>query len=103
MKEIGSATLAGQLDGEDLGQMTHLGRSQRLTAIWGVGQWTADMMGIFYFGDADIWPDGDSAARKQLAMLANADESTIDIATHFAPYRSYLALYMWRQTKTKPT
>ena len=102
MGAIAAATLAGKLDGNKLGELGHEERSQRLTAIWGVGQWTADMMGIFYFGDADIWPDGDNAARKTLERLTSPRRKTVRTAARFAPYRSYLALYMWRQVNATP-
>lgn len=97
MRAIALATLAHQLDETMLRELDHDDRTSCLTEIWGVGQWTADMMGIFYFGDPDIWPDGDTTARKNLERLTSRRRKTIRTAAHFAPYRSYLALYMWHQ------
>jgi DNA-3-methyladenine glycosylase II len=91
------------LDAEVLSALSHEERSARLTAIWGVGQWTADMMSIFYFGDPDIWPDGDVAARKTLTRLTSPRRKTVLTAARFAPYRSYLALYMWAHVDAPPT
>jgi len=102
MKAIAQTTVEGQLDASELGQMHHRDRTQRLTAIWGVGQWTADMMNIFYFGDPDIWPDGDVTARKTLEKLTSSRRKTIRTAARFAPYRSYLALHMWRHVDATP-
>jgi DNA-3-methyladenine glycosylase II len=102
MGAIAAAALAGELDAEVLGGMETAARTQRLTQIWGVGQWTADMLSIFYFGDADIWPEGDTTARKTLERLTSARRKTVRTAARFAPYRSYLALYMWRQADAKP-
>lgn len=102
MKAIAQATLNGQLNVDELSEMDHGDRSQRLTAVWGVGQWTADMMGIFYFGDPDIWPDGDVTARKTLEKLTSSRRKTTRTANRFAPYRSYLALYMWRHVDASP-
>ncbi len=102
MGAIAIASLEGQLEAEALEQLEHSERSQRLTALWGVGQWTADMMGIFYFADPDIWPDGDVTARKTLEKLTSVRRKTTRTAARFAPYRSYLALYMWRQADAKP-
>ena len=101
-RAIAEATKLGQLDVEELRGMENGDRTQRLTAIWGVGQWTADMMSIFFFGDPDIWPDGDTTARKTLERLTSPRRKTIRTAAHFAPYRSYLALYMWRQADAVP-
>ena len=100
MRAIALAKLANQLDETMLNELDHEDRSQCLTEIWGVGQWTADMMGIFYFGDPDIWPDGDTTARKNLERLTSRRRKTVRTAARFAPYRSYLALYMWHQADT---
>ena len=102
MRAVAQVALSGQLDAEDLGALEYEERTKRLTAIWGVGQWTADMMSIFYFGDPDIWPDGDVTARKTLERLTSPRRKTTRTAAHFAPHRSYLALYMWRQVDAAP-
>ena len=102
MRAIAMATAAGQLNAEELSALAYGERTQRLTAIWGVGQWTADMMSIFYFGDPDIWPDGDTTARKMLESLTSSRRKTVRTAARFAPYRSYLALYMWQQADAPP-
>ncbi|MCW5725422.1 MAG: DNA-3-methyladenine glycosylase 2 family protein [Maricaulaceae bacterium] len=99
---IAAEARAGGLEAESLRGLDHAGRSARLTAIWGVGQWTADMMSMFYFGEADIWPDGDVAARKTLQKLTSARRKTALTARRFAPHRSYLALYMWAHADAPP-
>ena len=102
MGAIAAAARAGELDAEALGKMETSDRTQRLIQIWGIGQWTADMLNIFYFGDPDIWPDGDTTARKTLEKLTSARRKTTRTAARFAPHRSYLALYMWRQADAAP-
>ncbi|OLF80579.1 3-methyladenine DNA glycosylase [Maricaulis sp. W15] len=77
-------------------------RTARLTEIWGVGQWTADMMNIFYFGEQDVWPDGDVAARKTLERLTSKRRKTVRTAAMFKPYRSWLAYYMWAHVDAPP-
>ncbi len=75
--------------------LDHARRSELLCAIWGIGQWTADMMAIFYYHEPDIWPEGDLAVqrgfRSYLGRRKPAKASLL-----FAPNRSLLALYMWR-------
>ncbi|MEO1094702.1 MAG: DNA-3-methyladenine glycosylase 2 family protein [Cyanobacteria bacterium J06638_28] len=102
VRAVAEAALAGQLDVAALSKLDARDRAQRLTAIWGVGQWTADMMSIFYFGDPDIWPDGDVTARKTLEKLTSPRRKTVRTAARFAPHRSYLALYMWRHVDATP-
>lgn len=90
------------LDTDELRALTIAERTARLTAIWGVGQWTADMMNMFYFGEPDIWPDGDVAARKTLERLTSKRRKTVRTAQRFKPYRSWLALYMWAHADGPP-
>lgn len=90
------------LDAEELRALSVPERTARLTAMWGVGQWTADMMNMFYFGEPDIWPDGDVAARKTLERLTSKRRKTVRTAERFRPYRSWLALYMWAHVDAPP-
>ena len=91
---IRQAEEAGLLRGE-LAFMPHAERSAILCSIKGVGQWTADMIGIFHYLDPDIWPVGDVAAVGCLRRLTGCQD-TREIAAAFAPYRSILARYTWR-------
>lgn len=99
---IARTALDGGLNAEELRALSTPERAARLTAIWGVGQWTADMMSMFYFGDPDVWPDGDVAARKTLERLTSPRRKTVRTAARFAPHRSYLALYMWNHVDAPP-
>ncbi len=93
---------SGELEAEYLEKLDHKARSKHLTQLWGVGQWTADMISIFYFGDEDVWPDGDLVARKTLEKLTSRRRKTVRTAGHFTPHRSRLALYMWEYNDVVP-
>ena len=99
---IAAANRQGALEAETLRALAPQDRSERLVEIWGVGRWTADMANIFYFGEPDIWPDGDVTARKTLEKLTSKRRKTVRTAARFAPYRSYLARYMWRHADAPP-
>lgn len=101
---IHAAEAGGLLEKRRLGRMDHLQRSAQVSQIWGVGQWTCDMLSMFYFAEPDIWPRADSAANKILAQFAQQDGvpgQAWELAELFAPYRSYLAMYAWRIADTK--
>lgn len=100
---IAEAVRGGRLAEAELMSLDAEARAARLTEIWGVGRWTADMANMFWFGEEDIWPDGDVAARKTLERLTSARRKTVRTAARFAPYRSYLALYMWRHVDAPPS
>jgi DNA-3-methyladenine glycosylase II len=94
LQAIRAAEAMGHLD-DSLAAMTHAERSAILCRIKGVGPWTADMIGIFHYGDPDIWPVGDVAAVGSLRRLTGCDDTTA-FAAAFAPHRSWLARYAWR-------
>lgn len=102
MGAIAEAAASGGLDEAELRSLDHEARARVLTAIWGVGPWTADMISISYFGDPDVWPDGDVTARKTLERLTSRRRKTTRTAAQFAPHRSYLSIYMWRHADATP-
>ena len=95
LQSIREAEREGLLHGDRLQRMTPDAIVQRLVTIRGVGPWTCDMALIFYFRLPDIWPDGDVAVQRTFASLVGR-RSPHKAAAKFSPYRSYLALSMWR-------
>ncbi len=70
-----------------------------LTAIRGVGPWTAEMQLLFTFGRPDVLPVGDLGVRRGIERLLGADLTRTEMRTRaeqWAPYRSYASLYLWR-------
>ena len=84
----------GLLCSDVVGEMDPALRSAHLQGIWGVGPWTCDMAAIFLFGDPDVWPASDIAVRKTLQKFVG--DKAVLVADRCSPYRSTLALYMWR-------
>ena len=95
LQSIRSAEREGLLCEGHLRKMTPGEIVQRLMTIRGVGPWTCDMAQIFYFSLPDIWPEGDVAVQRTFASLIGR-RSPNKAAAKFSPYRSYLALSMWR-------
>ncbi|MGZ4649786.1 MAG: AlkA N-terminal domain-containing protein [Kineosporiaceae bacterium] len=60
----------------------------RLTAIPGVGAWTAEYVAMRALADPDAWPAGDLVLRRRLA----AREGDPD---RWRPWRAYGALHLW--------
>jgi DNA-3-methyladenine glycosylase II len=60
---------------------------------WGLSHWSASMLAIFYFGFEDVYPVNDGSI-KRITGLLEQKGITFD-PVKAAPYRSYLALYLW--------
>lgn len=99
-----AAELAGALDARALRRQDHVTRTASLTRLRGIGPWSADMVSMFFFREPDIWPLGDLAVRKTFDRYVSG-HPRLDLhsgAAIFAPYRSFLALYMWRIANNGP-
>lgn len=77
---------------------------RRLTAVRGVGPWTAEMFLLFTLGRPDVWAAGDLGLREGLRILTAAEERPTpkEFAAAGAPYRpwrSVLSWHLWRATE----
>ena len=71
-----------------------------LTAVKGIGQWTAEMILMFKLGRTDVMPATDLGVRKGYSIIfkskALATPKTILQHSHiWSPYRSFAAKYFW--------
>ncbi|MES2729691.1 MAG: DNA-3-methyladenine glycosylase 2 family protein [Pseudomonadota bacterium] len=89
-----------------LAEMSASERAKMLCQIWGIGQWTCDMMSLFYFRDPDVWALGDGGLLRAVGIMTDTPKPTVthmvDFAAPFAPYRGYLSLYLWRILDNAP-
>ena len=74
---------------------------ERLTRVRGVGQWTVEMLLIFYLGHPDILPLGDLGIRKGFALTFGmkrlpAPRTMTTRGERWRPYRSLACWYLWR-------
>ncbi|EMA24349.1 DNA-3-methyladenine glycosylase family protein [Haloarcula argentinensis] len=75
---------------------------EKLTAITGVGDWTANMQLLFAFGREDVFPVGDLGIRKGFEAVVGDGYSRAEMceyAERWSPYRSYASLYLWRASE----
>ena len=72
----------------------------RLSAVRGIGKWTAEMFLMFQLRRLDIWPTGDLGVRKGFGLAWGIPTPTAKqldpLGDPFRPYRSVVAWYCWR-------
>ncbi|MEO2268719.1 hypothetical protein V1358_15525 [Pseudoalteromonas sp. YIC-656] len=67
---------------------------EQVSTIWGISSWTASMLAIFHYANEDVFPYSDGTIKRALERLQHRG---INIDPSLAkPYRSYLALYLWK-------
>ena len=73
----------------------------QLTAVRGIGRWTAEMFLIFHLNRPDVWPVDDMGLQKAVARhyldgrLPNAKELSA-WGERYAPWRTVATWYLWR-------
>jgi len=79
----------------------------QLTAIKGLGQWTAEMFLMFHLGRPDVLPVGDQGIRRAIQVeyglrkLPDAKRMQ-KIARPWRPYRTLASLYLWSSLDNTP-
>jgi len=98
VRNVAAAFRDGDCSRERLEPLSDEAVIEELTAITGVGVWTAKMQLIFAFGRPDVFPVEDLGIRKGMeALYGEVDrEAMVDRAERWRPYRSYASRYLWR-------
>ena len=72
----------------------------RLSAVRGIGKWTAEMFLMFQLRRLDVWPPGDLGVRKGFGLAWEIPTPTAKqlepLGDPYRPYRSVVAWYCWR-------
>ncbi|RWZ52850.1 DNA-3-methyladenine glycosylase 2 family protein [Labedella phragmitis] len=78
--------------------------TERLTAIRGIGPWTADYVVLRALSHPDVFVRSDVAIRAGARALgfADTDRGLGADAAAFAPWRSYFSLHLWRAAADAP-
>ena len=105
IRALAERTASGELPLHDVEHVDDEELIERLSAVPGIGRWTAEMFLIFQLGRLDVWPTGDLGVRKGYATAWSLPDMPTpkELAAHgdaFRPYRSVAAWYCWRAVDT---
>jgi DNA-3-methyladenine glycosylase II len=100
IREIGKAVAKGRIDLNAVGNMDADLAHAALTALHGVGPWTADIYLLFCLGHADAFPAGDLAvqesARIAFSLRKRPDAKALTkLARAWRPWRGVAAHLLW--------
>jgi DNA-3-methyladenine glycosylase II len=100
LKAIAKAITRGELDLAALVEKSADEAHGMLTAVHGIGPWTADIYLLFCLGHADAWPAGDlalqEATRLLLALKARPTSKQMGpLAEAWRPWRGAAACMLW--------
>lgn len=100
IREIGRAVAEGHIDLTAVGDMDADDAHAALTALHGVGPWTADIYLLFCLGHADAFPSGDLAVQEAARIAFNLRKrpdakALTKLAEAWRPWRGVAAHLLW--------
>jgi len=107
VRDLAERITDGDLDLGRLPQLDDDGVIGELTAIKGVGRWTAEMFLIFHLGRPDVLSTGDLGIRRAMQIAYGLKElpepvEMERIAEAWRPHRTLGCLYLWRSLDNAP-
>ena len=107
LRSLAEHVVSGQLELDRLDELPDEEVAAQLTAVKGLGQWTADMFLIFYLRRPDVLPVGDLGVRRAVQIAYGLDQlptpkELAQIAEPWRPHRSLASLYLWSSLDNKP-
>jgi DNA-3-methyladenine glycosylase II len=107
LRDLAQHVEEGTLELERLPDLPDEEVAAQLTAIKGLGQWTADMFLMFHLGRPDVLPVGDQGIRRavkvEYRLRKFPDPKRLEkIARPWRPHRTLACLYLWSSLDNTP-
>ncbi len=105
LRDLAGHVSEGRLDFAGIDDLSDAEVMARLTAVKGIGEWSAHMFLMFQLGRPNILPVGDLGVRKGMQAAYGlrklpSPRRMHEIGRKWAPYRSVGSWYMWRAVET---
>lgn len=106
LQDLAQRTAARALPIERLHELPDAEVIEVLTAVRGIGEWTAQMFLMFRLGRPDVLPVLDLGVQKGVQLIYGLrklppPERVERIGRSWAPYRTVASWYLWRRADTK--
>ena len=107
LRSLAEHVLSGELELERLDELSDDEVIAELTAVKGIGEWSAHMFLMFQLGRPDVLAVGDLGVRRAVQIAYGLDalpapaELTL-LAEPWRPYRTAACLLLWRSLEVTP-
>lgn len=107
LRSLAEHVVSGELELHKLNDLPDDEVIAELTAVKGLGLWTAQMFLMFHLGREDVMPTGDLGIRRAVMIEYGLDElpgpdELIAIAEPWRPHRTLACLYLWASVDATP-
>jgi len=96
LKGIAQACLSKELTLKSFQDLTDNEAQKKLTAYWGIGPWTADIVMMFCLKRYDVIALGDVGLQNAHSLIYPEEKSLKDTSQLWRPYRAIAASYLWK-------
>ncbi len=107
LRSLAEHVISGELELERLDELEDEDVIAELTAVKGLGMWSAQMFLMFHLDRPDVLPVGDLGIRRAIERAYGLDElpeaAAIEtIAEPWRPYRTLACRFLWRSLQNEP-
>ena len=107
LRDLAEHVEKGELELDRLDDLPDEEVIEQLTAVKGIGEWSAHMFLMFHLGRPDVLPVGDqgirNAVKAEYRLRKLPDPKRLErIARPWRPYRTLACLYLWSSLDNKP-
>jgi DNA-3-methyladenine glycosylase II len=107
LRSLAEHVLSGELEIDRLTELDDGDVIRELTAVKGIGEWTAHMFLMFTLHRPDVLPVGDLGVRNAAMRAYELDappppKALEQLAEPWRPYRTRACLYLWRSLDNEP-
>ncbi len=100
LRDLAGRVVSGELDLVSLHDLPDDEVIRQITAVKGLGRWSADMFLMFHLGREDVLPVGDlgvrRAAERAYGLPEIPDAGTLQsLALPWSPHRTLASFYLW--------
>ncbi len=106
VKSLAEEVLSGRLDFANLPADDEEAIAA-MTAVKGIGRWSAEVYLLFAEGRGDVWPAGDLAVRQEVGRILGLDahpteKHVRELAEAWRPHRGAAAIFAWHHRHVVP-
>jgi DNA-3-methyladenine glycosylase II len=107
LRDLAAHVTDRRLDLQGLPALSDAEVIQQVTAVKGLGEWSAHMFLMFHLGRPDVLPVGDLGVRHGMRITYGlpglpTPKQALSIGAPWAPFRSVGSWYMWRAVEPPP-
>jgi DNA-3-methyladenine glycosylase II len=105
--DLSARALSGELELDRLGKLDDEQAIEEISAVRGLGRWTAEMFLLFHLGRPDVISGGDLGIRKAIMVEYRLEamptpKEVEERGVRWSPNRSLASLYLWESLHAVP-